>query len=256
MSELAGALAAEANELAAQFAPAALFKERPELFRDKADQDGATLYHHLLQKSLIDWMGLVYRGSWRTEVLTFESAIGREMRFQPAPSAGEEEPSRVLKTEEVAKLVRDNKFAGIDTVISPQIALPPKAELMVTPPTKRADGIQEVGEIVIKNKFCKVSIRTENSGGIRSIGAYRDLVGMSLQESGNLWTARYIVRFEAEFSRWWSGNPQMPKYKKWARQLVDGMKAQFDEELIWRGVREDYLFQKAIEHPKPEPRGR
>ncbi len=226
----------------ARFAPAELFKQRPELFNDPKDKGGDSLYHDLLQRSLVDWIGMIYRGSWQTEILSFESAIGRELRFQPAEATAPA-PSKILTTAEIAKLLEGNKFASINTGIPPQIALPPGATLTISPPQRDASNL-ETSEIRIRDWFCTISIRTMRSGGIRSIGSYRKMDGISDEESGKLWTARYIVRFKAEFSRWLSGNPEMPKYKKWARQLADGLKAQFDEETIWRRTRDDYLFLK------------
>ena len=66
----------------------------------------------------------------------------------------------------------------------------------------------------------------------------------SLAEKEKLATATYIVRFKADFSRWFSGNPDMPKYKRWATQLANELKQQFDEEILWRRIKEDYVFQK------------
>jgi hypothetical protein len=184
---------------------------------------------------------MVYRGSWQTEILRFESAIGRELRFQPAPGT---EPSKVLTTDEITKLMEGNKFAGINSGIPPQIALPLRATLTIRPPKRDANNF-EAGEILIRDRFCTISIRTMESGGVRSIGSYQMLAGISDEANQKLWTAKYVVRFRADFSRWLSGNPEMPKYKKWARQLVDGLKNQFDEETIWQAVRNDYLFLRA-----------
>jgi len=225
-----------------------LYEQKPDVFKAAKDDMGASLYHHLLQKLLIDWMGMLYRGSWQTEILVFESATGREMRYQPAqPTAPE--PSVILTTDEITKRMTGNMFAGIYPFIPPQIALPPDAQLVIKPPTRQ--GVFETAEIVIKNRFCTISIVTEQAGWIRSIGSYARLARLSSEESAKYGTANYNVRFKAEFSRLYSGNPEMPKYKRWARQLLDGMKAQFDEQTIWEKTWNDYLFFKETAERPP-----
>ena len=47
------------------------------------------------------------------------------------------------------------------------------------------------------------------------------MAGISEEEHNRLATVTYIVRFSANFTRWLSGHPDMPKYKSWARQLAE-----------------------------------
>ena len=112
------------------FAPSQLFQRDPKLLQDPDDATGSVLYHHLLQKSLVDWIGSLYRGSWQTELLSFEVPTGRQLRFQP--SGATPEPSKILTTAEITTLLNGNKFAGINTGMPPQIALPPRAKLRIT----------------------------------------------------------------------------------------------------------------------------
>ena len=224
------------------FAPAKLFEKDPKALKDTGDGgSGQVLYHHLLQKSLVDWIGFHYRGSWQTELLNYELPTARVLKFQP--SGATPEPSKIVKTDDITKLLKGNKFAGIMTGIAPEIALPPRAKLTITPPHREPSGIVS-GEVRIHNLFCTVSIRTEEWSYQRGIGSLARLAGLSDAEKEKLATATYIVRFKAEFSRWFSGNPDMPKYKRWATQLANELRQQFDEEILWRRIKEDYLFQK------------
>jgi len=223
------------------FAPSQLFQRDPKLLQDPDDATGSVLYHHLLQKSLVDWIGSLYRGSWQTELLSFEVPTGRQLRFQP--SGATPEPSKILTTEEITTLLNGNKFAGINTGMPPQIALPPRAKLRITPPHREPNGLM-TSEIRIQNLFCTVTIRTEESMSVRGAGSLARLAALSDAENQQLETTMYIVRFKAEFSRWFGGNPDMPKYKRWATQLANELKEQFDEQIIWQRTKEDYIFEK------------
>ena len=230
------------------FAPAMLYKVHPEFFNDPADPNGATLYHHLLQRAIIDWMGMYYRAAWQAEILQFDLPYGREGRFGPAQEISE--GSKILSTEEIARLLQGNKFSDIHAGIPPQIALPPNTELRISPPQSRA-GALETGEILLENEFCSLSIKTESSSWFRGIGTYRQLAGMTDEENNRLGTSNYIVRIKVRFNRLRSGHPKMALYKAWAIQLADELEKQFDEQVIWSKTKEDFIFWKQIEHFGP-----
>src|SRR5216683_5220959 len=100
------------------FAPAMLFKVHPEFFNDPADAEGQSLYHHLLQRAIIDWMGMTYGGTWQVEMLQFDLPIGREGRFEPIQGASEK--SEILSTEQIEGLLKGNRFADIHAGIAPR----------------------------------------------------------------------------------------------------------------------------------------
>ncbi|MDA2913223.1 hypothetical protein MYX77_04555 [Acidobacteriia bacterium AH_259_A11_L15] len=226
------------------FAPAQLHKTHPEVFKETTDESGATLYHHLLQKSIIAWMGMRYTANWETEITDFDLPTGREQRFQPAEDATE--PSKVYSTEELVQLLEGNYFAEIHPGIPPRIAVPAGTKLTIRPP-RRQNGGFEIGEILLKNDFCTLSIQTQYSGWMRGIGSYRRLAGISNEENHGLATATYRITFNARFSRLRSGHPKMPKYRAWASQLAAELRKQFDEQVIWEKTKDDYLFSKQVE---------
>lgn len=221
------------------FAPGVLFKTHPEFFSNPADSEGQSLYHHLLQRAIIDWMGLTYSGTWQVEMLQFDLPIGREGRFEPIQGASEK--SEILSTEQIEKLLDGNRFANIHAGIPPRIALPPGTKLKITPPQTKP-GFLEAGEILLKNEFCSISIRTQFSSWFRGIGAYKRLAGISDEESNNLATANYIVRINVRFDGLRSNHPKMALYKTWASDLSEGLRKQFDEQVIWSQTKEDFIF--------------
>ena len=225
------------------FAPAQLARSHPERFNDQNDENGATLYHHLLQKAIIDWMGMRYRATWEIEILNLDLPTAVVQQFQPAVDATE--PSVTLSTEQIDKLLQGNIFAGIHTGIPPKLALPPGTQLKIRAPHREKAG-WELGEIILKNNFCNLSIQTRYSSWQRGVGSYKRLAGLSDEDDQLLATATYIVTINTTFSRFRSGHPDMPKYESWARQMANELRKQFDEEIIWLRTKEDYLFTQQV----------
>lgn len=221
----------------AQFAPGQLYKVHPEFFNDPADADGQSLYHHLLQRAIIDWIGMTYGGTWQVEMLQFDLPVGREERFQLTQGASEK--SEILSTKQIEKLLKGNRFADIHAGIPPQIALPPGTKLKITPPQA---GFFNAGEILLENTFCTISIKTQASSWFRGIGSYKRLTGITDEESDKLATANYIVRINVRYDRLRSNHPQMALYKTWASELSEGLRRQFDEQVIWSKTKEDFIF--------------
>jgi hypothetical protein len=180
---------------------------------------------------------------WQMERLRFDLPVGREERSSPMIDTSS--PSRIVPKEEVRTLLKGNYFAEIEPHIGVQIVLPPGTRLLVVAPhTTKEKG--DVGEIHLVNGFCDISIETQQSTYMRSLGTYRFLAGISLEASREMATAMYIVRFKADFNRLRSGHPDMPKYRAWARQLADGLRDQFDEQLIWQRTRDDFLLRRGL----------
>jgi hypothetical protein len=115
--------------------------------------------------------------------------------------------------------------------------------MTVTPPTRK-ERAMEYGDITLRAPFVTLSIRTEAAMWIRSVGSYQQLAATPV-EVERLGTAVYVVRIRADFSRWRSGHPDMPRYKAWVRQLADQLKARLDERIVWQHVKEDYLLHVA-----------
>jgi hypothetical protein len=220
------------------FAPTKLFEVHPEFFNDAADLEGQSLYHHLLQRAIIDWMGLRYANTWQVEMLQFDLPVGREGRFGPIPGASEK--SVTLSTKQIEKLLEGNRFAKIHAGIPPRIALPPGTRMKITPPQAKT-GL-ESGEILLENDFCTVSINTQFSSWLRGIGSYKRLAGISDEDNQNLATSNYTVRINVGFDRLRSNHPKMGLYKTWVSQLSEGIREQFDEQLIWSKTKEDFVF--------------
>jgi hypothetical protein len=228
--------------LPSSLAPAELFKQDPNSFNDEKDKLGIELYHHLLQRSLIDWLG--YGGGWQTEILRFELPFGRQERSSRAPNSTG--PSLTLSREQIQALLKGNKFAAVSVPFGGDlIALPPATTLQITPPTEKT-GSGVVGEVILENSFCRIVIQTQNSMWLRSLGQYRFLAGMPLDDSQKFATSTYVVRLTASFSRLRAGHPDMTKYRDWVKQVTEGLRDQFDEQTIWRRTREDFILSKQL----------
>jgi hypothetical protein len=230
-------------------------KERnPALIED--NDNGVTLYHHFLQKAIVDTIASRYSSSWEVEIVDFKTGVGQQQGSQTSRDATE--PSTKLSTAQIDALLKGNRFAGIHFITTPEIALPPGSVMTIrTPGGVNARALE--GEIVVKNDFVTLRMMTANSMWMRSLGGYRVLMGYSWEQDREFATAQYLVSVRAEFDRLRSGHPKMPKYKQWVKQIVSQLQAQFDEQIVWSDTRQNYLFRKQLEQfsgtviPTPAP---
>jgi hypothetical protein len=219
-----------------------LRQERPDLMED--GDNGATLYHHFLQKAIIDAFASRYSTTWEIETFDFKTGMGEQQTSGAAADATE--PSTKITTAEIAALLKGNRFAGVDFLTTPQIALPPGSALKIRPPGTTKGGTLEA-EISIKNDFVSLTIKTAHTSWLRSLGGYRPLMGFSWEQDREFATAQYFVSIQAKFDRWRPGHPKMPKYKRWVNQIVSDLRARFDEQVLWSETRQNYVFRKQLE---------
>jgi hypothetical protein len=196
----------------------------PELLSSAADKDGRTLYHHFLQREIIECLSRTYRGSWRVETHQFE-LFGDEEGFGGPSSPAVK--SNVIDTAALSKIMHANWFA--DSVpTQPQLAVPPSTSLTVEAPSIDKSGI-ETGTIRLKNSLLTITIQTrEGSWGTGPVGEL-----MLFQWPPDFVHSHYVVNTRIEFSSWYPGDPMMSSYKDWAAQLVEVVKRNFDGRILW-----------------------
>jgi hypothetical protein len=228
--------------------PSELYQSHPEYFADPTDTNGTNLYGDLLQKSMIDWLGQYYRVSWESESVSFESSVGTHSRFGPPEKLSEQ--SRIYSPTDVQLILGANKFADVKTA-GPvkQIAVPLGTSLTIRSSSKASPS--QPSEILLKNEFCKLSIKSSFSWYAGGVGTLRSMSGLTDAGDRDLGTATYTVKIDIEFSRLRSGHPKMPLYRKWAVGIAEGLRDQFDEQTIWARTKSDYLFQKQVEQLGP-----
>jgi hypothetical protein len=227
-----------------------LKKQRPDLFADKTKNDfSVNIYHHLLQRSLIDFLAMRYWGSWKAEALLFNlGSIGFGRyggNINPDTSLGR----TVLTAADLEKILKGNWFARIHRWPSLQLSLPPDSKIAIRVPAGGPDATGR-GEVRISNRFCTITLATEVALPIRTIGEYRIMTGLSDEQVRDLATNVYLLRAHVHYTRWLFGHPEMKAHKEWATQLVNDIRNQFDEQVIWTLVKEDDL--RSHLHP-PEP---
>lgn len=220
--------------------PITLLKsQRPDLLDANKNNFVRNLYHHLLQRSIIDLLIQIYRGSWKAEPLYFKMGSFAVGRYGGNPKDGEQLEQTILTEREIEAVLRGNWFAQTH-VWPPRLCLPPKTHLTVAVPPGDTDA-QTKGEIEISNRFCTIRISTEIVSSIRTIGEYRIIAGLSDEEAYHLASNTYLLRAKVSYTKWLAGNPDMKALKQWAEQLVTQVKNNFDEELIWQQVKDDEL---------------
>src|ERR1035437_533068 len=206
-----------------------LKKLMPNLFADPAKNEFCrNVYHHLLQRTLIDYLAMHYMGSWKAEALLFNVGSIGFGRYGGAASGDTPHKQTVLKVADLEKVLDGNWFSRIHRWPSMQLCLPPNSKLAVQVPAGGPDDNGN-GEIRISNRFCTITISTETALPIRTIGEYRVMAGLSDSQAYDLATNMYLLRFRIHYARWLFGHPAMKAHKERATQMVNEIKNQFDE---------------------------
>lgn len=227
---------------------------RPDLFSDTTKNDFCrNIYHHLLQRSLIDFLAQLYRASWRAEPLRIAVGSIRLEMYGRIPERDAPSRQTLLKTEDIERVLAGNWFATVRVWPSEQLSLPPDTTLTVQVPAGGTDALNK-GEIRLRNRFCTITLSTEPAFAVRSIGEYRRMAFLSDTEASNLATNAYLLKANIHYSRLRSGHPEMKVYKDWAAQLVEQIRNEFDEEAIWVRVKEDEMRSR-LYTPEQRPDG-
>lgn len=215
---------------------------QPNLLPDATkDSFAQNIYHQLLQRAIIAWLELKYPNTWEAEVFPLNLADSTGFMFQGKPV-----PSRVYMPEELAKKLTGNVFADLRGPFgggnSVGFAVPVGTGLeILTPHNDRSAW--ETSRIRLSNKFCTLAIETHVAGGMVGAGGYRLLLGVTQDQAQEIVkTDQYTITISAQFSRFLAGHPEMPKYKKWALDIADGLQSQFDERGMWSRAKEHMLL--------------
>jgi len=210
--------------------------QHPELFPGDLNYFARNVYQHLLQRSFVDFLTMLYRGSWRARALRFDIGSGGFAQYGPAPQ-DQPKGSRILKAVDIERALGQNWFAHIHTWPDPQLVLPPGSELVLTPPTGGGDD-NSTSAMRISGPFCTVTLNVESVFPIRTVGEYRIMAGLSDEAVQDYATNTYVVRASIHYNRLRSGHPDMKMHREWAQQLVEELRTEFDEQRIWVRVKE------------------
>src|SRR5262249_42100240 len=99
---------------------------------------------------------------------------------------------------------------------------------------KTATGIVE-----IRNRFAVVTLQTTPLGWGVGLGGYEAFVDDVRAHNENQWgNVMFTVRIDASFTPWLGGNPDMRLYRRWAKQIAEGLRQDFDEREVWSDMLE------------------
>jgi hypothetical protein len=216
-----------------------LLKDHPERMAD--DTQGGTLYHHFLQRAIIDVLMQHHRFSWETDIRRFDTGFTYVMS---GPSVAASTRNTKVSSSQMKDLLSGNRFADSKFMLS-DLTLPPETKLIVRTPAANA-AVGEKGEVILRNDFVVLSITTRPSMWMRSLGPYRLILGYSWDQDKDFETTGYIVTITPDFSKVRAGHPEMSKYKHWVDQIVSELQTAFDEQLIWTKTKEQFIFVKQL----------
>ena len=218
-----------------------LGKSNPEMLRD--DASGASLYHHFLQRAIIETLAFRYSRSWETNILRFDTSLGSQLTAGPAENAAE--PKKTISAEELGQKLGGNRFAQVHTVFNTGLVLPPDTTLEIRPPSID-QRLGEVSYITFDNPFVRLTIQTRVSQWGVLFGGYRLMLGQPSDTNTDLREATYVVSIKKEFKRLRTGHPDMPRYKAWVQQVAEELQTEYDEQRIWAKAKEEFLFSRQL----------
>jgi hypothetical protein len=218
-----------------------LGKSNPDMLKD--DAQGSTLYHHFLQRAIIETLAFRYAGSWETKIVRFDTSLGSQLTAGPAEDASE--PKEKISGEELDQKLSGNRFAQVHTVFNWGLVVPPSTTLEIRPPM--ADQrLGEVSSIIFDNPFVRLTIQTRASQWGVLFGGYRLMLGQPSDTNTDLRQATYVVSIKKEFKRLRTGQPDMPRYRAWAQQIAEELQTEYDEQRIWAKAKEEFLFSRQL----------
>jgi hypothetical protein len=221
------------------FLAARLLKDDPSKANDGTG--GSLLYHHLLQKALFEWIAFKHAGAWDSEHLSFDA--GTKM-FLSGPVRGRAEPSLKIERKTIEEILSGNWFAS-SAGMPLGLTVPVGTKVTIRPPGSSSGGMIE-SEIRFSNPVCTLTITTtpiEWGGGL---GAYQTFTALSIDEAQKLYKhATYTVRGVVSFKRYRVGDPSLPLIKRWATQILDGLQSEFDEQIVYRETRDNFILAQA-----------
>lgn len=223
-----------------------LQKSNPDMLKD--DTHGMILYHHFLQRAIIETLALRYSSSWQTKILRFDTSTGNQLTAGPA-----EDPqgsSTKIPLDEIERKFAGNRFAQIHTIFDRGLVLPPNTKLEIHSP-HMDQTLGEISSITFDNPFIRLTIQTRGDFWGFLFGGYRQMIGQQNDSNTDLRQANYVISVKKEFKRLRTGHPDMPKYKAWAQQITEELQQEFDEQRIWAKAKEEYLFFRQLPVNQP-----
>lgn len=103
---------------------------------------------------------------------------------------------------------------------------------MTVPPKTKVDFITSKYSriLVLTNPFVRVSITIDKRSGSVGLGDYQWLLGYDNKQNEEFWSEHFKVSCKAEFEKFKSGHPEMPRYKRWVETMFAEIQYLLDDE--------------------------
>ena len=222
--------------------------ELPKFIRDHLEKDSGLnkakfnenseeikeFYHNMLLIKLIHHFYWMYSGRWDITVDSVRRGTGM---LSSSQSVSEKpEPNDSLKWKDLLSTKQQNSFYNLLTDFS-GVAI--GKEMKVPPETKVNFIITEYKKkIILKNPFVEVSVTIDKHSGSTGLGDYQWLLGYDNKRNEEFWSEHFKVSCRAEFEKFKSGHPEMPKYERWVKTMFAEVQYQLDEKEQLKRARE------------------
>jgi hypothetical protein len=104
-------------------------------------------------------------------------------------------------------------------------------KMTVPPETKVGFVTSKYGKtLVLTNPFVRVYITINRHSGSIGLGDYQWLLNYDNKQNEEFWSEHFEVSCKAEFEKFRSGHPKMPRYKRWIETMFTEVQDQLDDE--------------------------
>jgi hypothetical protein len=212
-----------------------------------ASDRGQDAYLDVAFRHVLEQLAITFGPNWEPTVTRFDLHTGRHSTV--TGRADEDRGFKVSLRNDMTKVFPAQPLLRAEAYGMDSFYLPPRT---VMTGTSVPDGREHYGHrLTLQNSFCTVNIGVRKDHGMGGTGTFRTLLHLPLETDARYYSAAYVVTVDAAFSRWYSGHPDMPRYKTWVSLLARELRANLDAEERWRETKAYYLLTTATRQNQP-----
>jgi hypothetical protein len=215
-------------------------KAYPEAAKSEDPREGDRLYLDITFRNLVDTLAMTFGHTWEPKITRFDLPTGRQTRTEAEGPLG---PVVRKSRSDIAALLPSVRTLSAGPPMLDDLTLPPNSRLA-------AEASEESRSLRITNPFVDVSLTVSWRGGIIGVGAFKQMCGLTDEQSSEFWSPTYVISCEARFSRFRSGHPNMHRHQKWVEIMFRELRAHLDSERLWKEARAAYQLERGV---RPAP---
>jgi len=217
-----------------------MMKKNPSLVKGTDPNDlGMALYKDVALRIIVETLFQYFGLHWDINLKKLSMPFQNTARYGSFPDSPQPE---FLSWGDAKKLFDGHTTFDIEITTTGKLALPQGTRLVVSEDTPSHD--LPCTTISLTNRFVTVKISVATSGGSQGVGYLAPLLPYTDEQKSSYWTSQYLINLSAEFNPLRSGNPDMPRYKRWVSNMFEEIENRLDVRRHWERAREAALLKQ------------